>query len=62
MTPLAIADRMTRGGSRGDVATGRKARLLAQRLIDAWVAEDRDAGRLPMVDYVRRRAALGYEQ
>lgn len=62
LTPLVIADRITRGGSRGDVATGRSARNRAQRLMDRWAAEDRDAGRISMVDYVRLRSALGYEQ
>ena len=61
LTPLSIADRITRGGSRGDKVTGRAARGDAQKLMDRWAAEDREAGRMSMTEYVRRRKALGYE-
>jgi len=56
LAPLEMADRATRGGSRGDVATGIAARRAAQRLKDRWNAEDKAAGRMPMVEYVRRLA------
>jgi hypothetical protein len=61
LTPLSIADRITRGGSRGDKVTGRAARGDAQKLMDRWAADDREAGRMSMTEYVRRRKALGYE-
>jgi len=61
LTPLSIADRITRGGSRGDKITGRAARGDAQKLMDRWAADDRAAGRMNMTEYVRRRKALGYE-
>ena len=61
LTPLSIADRITRGGSRGDKITGRAARGDAQKLMDRWAADDREAGRMSMTEYVRRRKALGYE-
>lgn len=61
LTPLSIADRITRGGSRGDKVTGRAARGDAQKLMDRWAADDREAGRMNMTEYVRRRKALGYE-
>lgn len=56
LAPLELAARETRGGSRGDKATGIAARQAAERLKDRWNAEDRAAGRMRMVDYVRRLA------
>lgn len=54
LAPLEMAARATRGGSRGDTATGKAARQAAERLKDRWNAEDKAKGRLPMVEYVRR--------
>jgi hypothetical protein len=54
LAPLEMAARATRGGSRGDKDTGIAARQAAERLKDKWNAEDKAAGRMPMVDYVRR--------
>ncbi|MBV8971894.1 MAG: hypothetical protein JO290_06340 [Sphingomonadaceae bacterium] len=61
LTPLIMADRMTRGGSRGDKATGRQARLDMQRLVARFAREDAAAGRMPMTEYLRDRLRLGYE-
>ncbi|MFD1951901.1 hypothetical protein ACFSGX_14095 [Sphingomonas arantia] len=61
LAPLEVADRITRGGTRGDVVTGRRARRDAQHLKDRWVVEDRDAKRMPAIEYVRLRLALGFE-
>lgn len=61
LVPLVMAARLTRGGSRGDVDTGRRARRDAEQLIDRWIAEDRAAGRLPATDYVRIRIRKGFE-
>lgn len=54
LVPFELAARATRGGSRGDTATGIKARQTALALKDRWNAEDREAGRMSMVEYVRR--------
>ncbi len=56
LAPLATADRITRGGTARDKEIGKKARLSCQRLMARWIAEDRDAGRMAMDDYVRRWA------
>lgn len=60
LTPMAIAARITRGGSRGDIATGKLARRESQRLIDQWAREDREAGRMDMVTYIAARSKIGY--
>jgi hypothetical protein len=62
LTPLAMAARQTRGGSRGDKATGRAARADADFLMQRWTDEDRAAGRMPMVEYVALRRSLGFER
>jgi hypothetical protein len=62
LTPLAMAARQTRNGSRGDTATGRAARADADFMIQRWTEEDRAAGRMPMVAYVALRKRLGYER
>jgi hypothetical protein len=52
-----MADRITRSGTAGPPearAAGKQARAVTQRLIARWTAEDKAAGRMPMVDYVRR--------
>jgi hypothetical protein len=61
LTPLVMAARQTRGGSRGDTETGRAARADADFLIQRWTVEDREAGRMSMVDYVALRRRLGFE-
>jgi hypothetical protein len=60
LVPLDMAQRITRGGSRGDIATGRRARQDREMLLDRWAAEDREAGRMSMVDYMALRYALGF--
>jgi hypothetical protein len=64
LTALAMADRMTRSGTRGK-PEARKAGAEASRryrqLIDKFAAEDRDAGRISAVDYCAARQRLGYE-
>jgi hypothetical protein len=57
LVAFAMADRETRSGTAGDPAlreTGKQARLVSQRLIARWIAEDKAAGRLRSVEYVRR--------
>jgi hypothetical protein len=55
--PFVMADRMTRSGTAGTPEArevGKAARVVTQRLVALWVAEDKAAGRMPMVDYVAR--------
>lgn len=59
LTPLAMAARITRDGTAGDKATGKKARSDSRALIAMWAAEDRTAGRMSMVDYVAARYRIG---
>lgn len=57
LVPFAMADRVTRSGTAGTPdarEAGKQARAVTQRLIARWVAEDKAAGRMSMVDYVRR--------
>lgn len=61
MTPLAMVARITRGGSRGDRATGRRARADMERLIQRWRDQDADAGRMAWPEYLRRRYAAGFD-
>lgn len=59
LAPYAMADRLTRSGTAGpeaDRETGKTARAVTQRLIAKWAAEDKAAGRVSAVDYVRRLA------
>ena len=60
LTPLVMAARITRGGSRNDIGTGVRARQDAEHLINKWVDEDRKAGRMSMVDYVALRYRKGF--
>lgn len=60
LTPLSMTDRITRGGTRRDKETGKRARHEAQRLIDAWVVEDREAKRMPVDEYVAFRRRMGH--
>lgn len=61
LTPLTIVARVTRGGSRGDTATGAKARRQQEALIQRWVNEDRAAGRMDWPAYMRLRYASGFD-
>ena len=57
-----MANYLTRGGSRGAVATGKRARADAEFLIRRWKDEDAAAGRMPMTAYVSLRYQLGFER
>lgn len=56
----AIADRITRSGTRRQRAAGRKARQRKERLIQQWINEDREAGRMAMDDYFELTDRLGF--
>lgn len=60
LVPVAMAARITRDGCAGDTDTGKRARRDSRRLIDKWAKEDREAGRMSMVEYMRQRHAIGY--
>lgn len=62
LAALAIAAHSTRGGSRGDKETGRRARRDSEQLMRQWDIEDREAGRLRAVEYAALRYKLGYDQ
>lgn len=59
LAPLYCAARATRGGSRGDKATGAKARADAERLAQRWKEEDQAAGRISHVAYIAARYKVG---
>jgi hypothetical protein len=61
LTPLAMVERVTRGGSRGDTATGIRARQQKDQLIQRWVEEDRAAGRMDWPTYLRLRYGVGFD-
>jgi hypothetical protein len=61
LTPLAIVERVTRGGSRGDAQTGKRARQQKDALIQRWIEEDRAAGRMAWTEYMARRYAVGFD-
>lgn len=61
LTCLVMAARDTRGGSRGDTITGKRARRDGNILMQRWTIEDRAAKRMAQVEYLRRRLALGFE-
>lgn len=59
IAPLYAAARATRGGSRGDKATGTRARADAEHLVQRWRDEDAAVGRMPVTAYVAERYRLG---
>lgn len=61
LTPLAMVERVTRGGSRGDTATGIRARQQKDQLIQRWIEEDRAAGRMDWPAYLRLRYGVGFD-
>ena len=61
LTALSMVARITRDGSRGDTATGKRAARDRNQLIQRWMEEDRTAGRMPWPDYLRLRYALGFD-
>ena len=58
---LNMAARETRDGTRGDKATGKTASWQGNTLMQRWRDEDREAGRMGQVEYLRRRFALGFD-
>lgn len=58
---LEMAARETRDGTRGDKDTGKRASWQGNLLKQQWRDEDRAAGRMSQVDYMRRRFALGFD-
>ena len=61
LTALVMAAHITRGGTRGDTATGIRARRDAEHLMRRWAMEDREAGRMSATDYVALRYRKGFE-
>jgi hypothetical protein len=60
LTPVVIAARITRDGCVGEKEAGKRARREARQLMDGWAREDREAGRMSMVDYMKERWRIGY--
>jgi hypothetical protein len=60
LVPLVMAERITRSGYCRDKATGILARQKSRHLMDLWVREDREAGRMPADEYVALRERLGF--
>lgn len=62
-TPLMIAARLTRNGTRGGSASGYRASSDLDTLIRRWRREDAEAKppRMATVEYVDRRYALGFD-
>lgn len=60
LAPVAVAARITRDGCTGDRELGKKARRESRYLMDKWAREDREAGRMSQVDYMRERWRIGY--
>ncbi|KKC24897.1 hypothetical protein WP12_16855 [Sphingomonas sp. SRS2] len=54
LVPLELAVMATRQGRIGDKDAGVRAARSANRLKRQWIVEDRDAGRMPMDQYIRR--------
>ena len=60
-TPLLMAARYTRSGTRGGSAFGRRASIDLDRLLARWRREDKCEGRMSAIDYMDRRYALGFD-
>lgn len=59
LAPLYATARVTRFGTRGDEATGRRAGSDANYLIQRWREEDKAANRMPAEQYMAERYRLG---
>jgi len=62
LAPYAMASYATRGGTRGDHVTGKRARQDAEFLMRLWKEEDAEAGRLSVTEYMALRYAKGFER
>lgn len=60
-TPLMIAARLTRNGTRGNSISGYRASSDLDTLIRRWRREDDAEGRMSTVTCVDRRYALGFD-
>ena len=60
-TPLMIAARLTRNGTRGGSLHGFRASVDLDTLIRRWRREDEAEGRMSTVAYVDCRYALGFD-
>ena len=60
-TPLLMAARHTRNGSRGGSRYGYRASVDLDRLLARWRREDARDGRMSAVEYNDRRYALGFD-
>ncbi len=60
LTPLVMAERITRSGYERDKSAGILARQQSRRLMDKWVKEDRAAGRMAADTYFAIRQRLGF--
>ncbi len=60
LTPLVMAERVTRSGSCRDKGAGKKARQQSRRLMDQWARDDREAGRMASDTYFAIRDRLGF--
>jgi hypothetical protein len=58
----AIAERITRSGTCRRKAAGILARQRNRKLMDQWVKEDREAGRMAMDEYFELRERLGFHE
>ena len=61
ITPLAIVARVTRNGTRNAAPFSDQGSRDLDKLIRRYVAEDRDAGRMPWPQYLARRYAAGFD-
>ncbi|MBB5684332.1 hypothetical protein [Sphingobium boeckii] len=61
LVPLVMAARLTRGGTRGNVVAGRKARRDGDFLMQRWADDDRREGRMSMIDYFALRDRKGFD-
>lgn len=62
LLPFAIPARLTRGGTRGDIATGRRALADMDMLIGRWRDEDAAKGRMSAAEYLAHRYRLGFDR
>lgn len=61
LTAIAMASRITRDGSTRNKGVGKSARRLSRQLMDRWIREDREAGRMPADEYHALRGRVGVD-